>query len=124
VPTIEHRNDGRFELFVRVGRERSTRLPDDDVLVVLDDLAKLFGVENGIRDQARQRFGVVRYRQTAPSCRAPASLVERRIERTTLYAQHDVAEHRQQAAVGIEGKALRLTALRERKHCVVIEPQV
>ena len=108
VPRVEHRADGEIHLFAGFLRERSTRVFDDDVLERLDELAQVVGV------QVEVGLGVL----------LGLRGVQRRGEVLGVDAQHRVAEHLDEPAVGVEGETLVAGLTGQPAHRLVVEPDV
>ena len=124
VPALEHRDDGRLELLVRVGRELSIAGVDDDTLVRGNDVAELRNAEHRIRNQPGEHLGVVRQREAALTGDGAASFVERRVEQGTIDPEHDVTEHGEQPSVGVERKPLGLTLPGQDQDGLVVQPKI
>ncbi len=90
VPGVEDRVDGEVHLLARVLREGPAGLALDDALEHLDQLLQVRGVQVEVAGGA---LGVL-------------GLVQGLLEQLAVDAQHGLAEHLDQAAVGVPGEAL------------------
>ena len=108
VPRLEDRAHGEVHLLARVLRERAAGLLDDDVLERLDELAQILGVEVEVVG------GVLRV----------LGRVEGVLEVLAVDAEHGLAEHLDQPAVGVEGEPLVARLRRQPTYRLVVEADV
>ena len=108
VPRVEDGLHGQVELLARVLRERLARLGLHDLLVAVDELVEVVGGElDVVLDAARA-----------------LQVVHRVGEQRALDAEHRLAEHRDQAAVGVAGEPLVLGDRGQAADRGVVEPDV
>ena len=107
-PGIEHRADRAPELVLRLLREVRAVLVADDLLVDADEMLPVVGLQLGVEVEALL-FLV---------------MLQRLLEGVMLHAEDDVRVHRDEAAVGIVGKALVVGVLRHRLDGGVVQAEI
>ncbi len=108
LPRTEHGADRAPELLARVLREGLAEMRLDERLVADDQRLPVVGGEVGVEDEA-----VV-----------VLMGLEDFLEMMVLHAEHDVAVHLDEAAVGIVGEAGVARRCRERFHRLVVEAEI
>ncbi len=108
VPRIENGADGEVELLAGVLRELAAGVVADDALVGLDQGLEVGGVEVEVVLGAPARL----------------QFVEGVLEQLAVGAEHCLAEHREQAAVGVPREPVVAALLREAVHALVVEADV
>ena len=108
VPGLEDRLDGEVHLLAGVLRELAAGVLDHDLLVGVDQLAQVVGVEVEVVGRALRRLRGL----------------ECVVEVLAVDAHDGLAEHRQQPAVGVEREPLVAAAGRETAHGLVVEADV
>ena len=108
VPRVEDRADREVHLLARVGRELAAGLVADDALERVDDAAQVVLVEVEV---VRGAAGLLRR-------------VDGVLEVLAVDAEHGLAEHLDQPAVGVPGEPLAAGLLGQPLHRLVVEPDV
>ena len=108
VPRLEHRADGQVHLLARLLREVPAGVLAHDALERLDQLAQVGGVEIQV---------VLRPLR-------PLGRLDRVLEGLAVDAEHRLAEHLDQAAVGVPGEPLVVGLLGQAVHRLVRQPDV
>ncbi|CAM5485056.1 hypothetical protein SPURM210S_06694 [Streptomyces purpurascens] len=108
VPGAEDRADGPVELFEGVLRELLSRLAADDALELLDDVGQFLRVQGVVVGHGQRGL----MGSDDP------------FEQPGVHPHHAVAEHLEQAAVGVPGEPLPSGRLGKAGHGVVVETDV
>jgi hypothetical protein len=108
VPRVEDRTGGQVQLAPRILGELRVGVVHDDLLELLDELLQVLRLELDVGLDALPRLGGI----------------EGLPERLAVDAEHGLAEHLDQPAVGVPGEPLVARRLHEPEHGMVVEPHV